>query len=153
MPVPSLLQYLTPKNLVSQVVNKMSTNDHEKIKESVQAYFTGIKTREYDNFVESWHPDARMSFIRDGEISSVPRSFWDDWCRQQIDPDETVVCDIKSIDATGTVAVAITQTVKENPKTITKYTDYLTLMKVNNSEWKIIQKSFHGEITEKHELG
>ena len=127
----------------------MTTDDIQKIKESVNAYFDGIKMKEYGKFIESWHPDARMSFIRDGDILSVPRSFWNDWCQQPLNKEEEVVCEIKSIDMTGTVAIAKTQTIKEGPQSIIKYTDYLTLMRVNEGKWKIIQKSYHGETTVK----
>ena len=62
----------------------MTTDDIQKIKESINAYFDGIKTKEHQKFLESWHPDARMSFIREGELSSVPRSFWEDWCNFEL---------------------------------------------------------------------
>lgn len=127
----------------------MTADDVERIKEAINAYFDGVKRKELEKFLESWHPEARMSFIREGDISSVPRSFWDDWCQQPLNKDEAVTCEIKSIDVTGTVAIAKTQTTKDNPESIIKYTDYLTLMKVNDDKWKIIQKSYHGETTVK----
>ncbi len=116
----------------------------EQIKKAVNTYISGVTTRAIERFLESWHPDSRMSSLRDGTVSIVPRSFWEEWC-QKPSEDRFVSSEIKSIDFTGTVAMAKVEVVRESPEESRVLTDYLTLLKVNGNKWEIINKSFHAE--------
>lgn len=89
-----------------------------------------------------------MSSIREGKLSIVPRSFWEEWCKK---PSEDVVIssEIKSIDIAGTVAMAKVEVVRESSDVIRTLTDYLTLLRVSSNRWEIINKSFHAEAVSK----
>ncbi len=120
------------------------SKDIEQIKKAVNAYISGVTTRTIEKFLESWHPDSRMSSLRDGIVSIVPRSFWEEWCQKPSD-DKVVSSEIKSIDFTGTVAMAKVEVVRESAEGFRVLTDYLTLLRVNRNRWEIINKSFHTE--------
>jgi hypothetical protein len=89
-----------------------------------------------------------MSSIRDGSLSIVPRSFWEEWCRMQSE-DRVISSEIKSIDVVGTVAMAKVEVVRESSDAIRTLTDYLTLLRVSSNKWQIINKSFHAEAVSK----
>ncbi|MFQ5834279.1 MAG: nuclear transport factor 2 family protein [Candidatus Thorarchaeota archaeon] len=120
------------------------SKDVEQIKKAVNAYISGVTTRRIEKFLESWHPDSRMSSMRDGTVSIVPRSFWEEWC-QKPSEDKVVSSEIKSIDFTGTVAMAKVEVVRESAEGSRVLTDYLTLLRVNGNKWEIMNKSFHAE--------
>lgn len=125
----------------------MST-DIDNIKKTVNAYIDGVTNRVHSRFLESWNPDSRMSFLRDEEIYIAPRSFWEEWC-QRPSEDTVLSSEIKSIDMTGTVAMAKVEVVRESADAIRTLTDYLTLLKVRSNKWEIINKSFHAEAVSK----
>ncbi len=125
----------------------MST-DIDNIKRTVNAYIDGVTNRVHDRFLESWNPDSRMSFLRNGELVIVPRAFWEEWCRKP-SKDTVLSSEIKSIDLTGTVTMAKVEVVRESADAIRTLTDYLTLLRVSSDKWEIINKSFHAEAVSK----
>lgn len=126
----------------------MVSTDISQIKKTVNSYIDGVTNRSIDRFLESWHPDSRMSSVRDGKLSIVPRSFWEEWCRKP-NEDTVVRSEIKSIDVAGTVAMAKVEVVRESSDAIRILTDYLTLLRVSPDKWEIINKSFHPEASPK----
>ncbi|MHA2379972.1 MAG: nuclear transport factor 2 family protein [Candidatus Thorarchaeota archaeon] len=122
----------------------MVSTDINQIKKTVNSYIDGVTNRSIDRFLESWHPDARMSSVRDGKLSIVPRSFWEEWC-QKPNEDTVMSSEIKSIDVAGTVAMAKVEVVRESVTATRTLVDYLTLLKVGPEKWEIINKSFHAE--------
>lgn len=117
----------------------------EQIRQTVNTYLDAVKYKEWNKFLESWHPDAKMSFIRDGEVHSVPRSFWKDWCNQPANPKETRTSTVASIDMTGDIAIAKAISFQQSPDDKVLLTDYLTLLRQSNDKWIIISKSFTSE--------
>jgi hypothetical protein len=128
----------------------MTLNDIDGIRETVDGYFSGLRNRNLEHLLATWHPEARISYIYSGKMFSASCSFWESWCQQQAEPNEPVTCKMLSIDHTGTVAVAKVEVIMENSQSISKYTDYLTLMKFSNEKWLIVNKSYHAERAQKH---
>ncbi|MFW9889349.1 MAG: nuclear transport factor 2 family protein [Candidatus Thorarchaeota archaeon] len=113
----------------------------EKVRETVNTYLEAVKHKDWNKFQESWHSEARMSFVRDGEVKSVPRSFWEDWCKNPMGSEEKRTSTIASIDVTRDIASAKVIVLRETPTERTILTDYLTLLQ-DESKWLIISKSY-----------
>ncbi|MFX1369394.1 MAG: nuclear transport factor 2 family protein [Promethearchaeota archaeon] len=113
----------------------------EKVRETVNTYLEAVKHKDWDKFQESWHSEARMSFLRGGKVHSVPRSFWEDWCKNPIDPKEKRTSSIASIDVTGNIAASKVVVLREASGERTILTDYLTLIQEDN-RWLIIAKTY-----------
>jgi len=126
----------------------MVSTDIDNVKKTVNAYIDGVTNRVHNRFLESWNTDSRMSFLRNGELVIVPRSFWEEWC-QKPSEDTVLSSEIKSIDVAGTVAMAKVEVVRESADAIRTLTDYLTLLRVSHDKWEIINKSFHAEASPK----
>lgn len=117
----------------------------EKVRETVTTYLEAVKHKDWNKFQESWHPEARMSFARDGEVNSVPRSFWQEWCKNPIDLEEKRTSSIASIDVTGNIAASKVVVLRETPDERMILTDYLTLLQ-DNDKWLIISKSYTSKV-------
>ncbi len=113
----------------------------EQIRETVNTYLEAVTHKDWNKFQESWHSEARMNFVRDGEVHSVSRSFWKDWCENPLDPEEKRTSMITSIDVTGNIAAAKVVVLRETPIERMLLTDYLTLLQEDNN-WLIISKSY-----------
>lgn len=113
----------------------------EKVRETVNTYLEAVKHKDWNKFQESWHIEARMSFVRAGEVHSVPRSFWEDWCKSPIDSEEKRTSTIALIDVTGNIALAKVIALRETPNERNILTDYLTLL-LDEGKWAIISKSY-----------
>ncbi|MHA2208435.1 MAG: nuclear transport factor 2 family protein [Candidatus Thorarchaeota archaeon] len=119
------------------------TDEIKEIRKTVDAYFNAVENRDFKEILESWHPEARMSFMRDGEAQSVPRSFWKDYCKRPKDPEEQIECRLVSLDMTGDVASVKTKITRKTPEKTIEFTDYLTLLRQSDGTWLIISKSYH----------
>ncbi|MFX0055311.1 MAG: nuclear transport factor 2 family protein [Promethearchaeota archaeon] len=113
----------------------------ETVRKTVNTYLEAVKHKDWNKFQESWHSEARMSFVRDDEVNSVPRSFWEDWCKNPIDQEEKRTSTIASIDVTRNIASAKVMVLRETPTERTILTDYLTLLQ-DEGKWLIISKSY-----------
>lgn len=120
-----------------------------QIRKTVQAYFDGVSTKNYEKFLESWHPEARMSFVKDGEPSSVGRDFWEGWCKQNSGAEQTTKAWIESVDIRGLVAFVRSKMIRDTPDAIYDFTDFLTLLKQSEEKWIIMSKAYNSEITKK----
>lgn len=120
--------------------------DIDLIRETVGLYFEVVTNKEHDKILESWHQEAKMNYIGQEGLVSVPRTFWQDYCSRPDNPDEKVSCSITSIDITGRAAVVRTEITKERTESTIRYTDYLTLLKESDEKWVIISKAFHTDI-------
>ncbi|MFW9795251.1 MAG: nuclear transport factor 2 family protein [Candidatus Thorarchaeota archaeon] len=124
-------------------------NDIDQIRKTVHAYFDGVSTKSYEKFLESWHPEARMNFVKDGQASSVGRDFWEGWCKQDSDNEQTTKAWIESIDIKGSIAVVRSKMIRDTPDTIYDFTDLLTLLKNGEEKWVIMSKAYNSVITKK----
>jgi len=127
----------------------MTSNDIESICRTVNDYFKGLRTRNLELLVQSWHPEARICYVRKGALSSSSFSMLVSLCQQEDKIGGITDCRIVHLDCTGSVAVAkVVITVKHSLSTV-NYTDYLTMMKFSYENWLIINKSFHAERIQK----
>ena len=126
-------------------------NELNNIKATVNSYFDAVTNRTFDSILEWWHPESRMSFLSKGEIESVPRSFWENYCNQTTPEGMKTDCELVSVDISGNAAVARTRITQTNPSSTTVYTDYLTLLKQKDGKWLIISKSFHADTIQRDE--
>jgi hypothetical protein len=117
----------------------------EKVRKTVNAYLEAVKHKDWNMFQESWHPEAKMSFVRDGQVHSVPRSFWEDWCKNPIDPKEKRTSTIASIDVTSNSAAVKVVGLRETPGERVLLIDYLTLLQEADN-WQIISKSYTSKV-------
>ena len=46
----------------------MMSKDMSDIRALVNIYFEAVKERKYEKFLESWHSESKMSFIREEEV-------------------------------------------------------------------------------------
>ncbi|UCE11516.1 MAG: nuclear transport factor 2 family protein [Candidatus Thorarchaeota archaeon] len=120
-----------------------------QIGKTVDAYFDAVTNRSWDKILESWHPDARMTTVKEGEVKSMPRSFWEGFCKQSPNPDERIQCELVSVEVHGSVSFARSRTVREDPERIDTLTDFLTLQRQDDGKWLIINKSYHTDSVEK----
>lgn len=117
----------------------------ENVRKTVNTYLDAVKHKDWNKFQESWHPEARMSFVKDAKVHSVPRSFWQDWCKNPIDPKEKRIGTIASIDVTGNIAAVKVVVLRETPDERMLLTDYLTLLQ-DPENWLIISKSYTSKV-------
>jgi hypothetical protein len=123
----------------------MASNDIESINRTVNDYFKGLKIRNLELLVQSWHPEARICYVSKGAMSSSSFSLLESLCQQQDELGTITDCRLVLLDCTGSVAVAKVELILENSQSTTNYTDYLTMMKFSCEKWLIVNKSFHAE--------
>ena len=127
----------------------MASNDIESIRQTVCDYLNGLRTRNLELLVQSWHPEARICYVHKGALSSSSFSLLESLCQQQHKLGAITDCRIVLLDCTGSVAVAKVVITMKQSQSIVNYTDYLTMMKVSGENWLIVNKSFHTEIIQK----
>ena len=120
-------------------------DENEQVRKTVNTYLEAVKHKDWNKFQESWHPEASMSFVRDKKVHSVPRSFWEDWCKNPKDPEEKRTSEIPSIEVTGNIAAAKVVVLRETPDERIILTDYLTLLQ-DEGKWVIISKSYTSQV-------
>lgn len=123
----------------------MASNDIDSICRTVYDYLNGLRTRNIELLVQSWHPEARICYINKDAMSSASFSLLESLCQQQDDLGTISGCRIVHLDCTGSVAVVKVELSIENSQAITNYTDYLIMMKFSYEKWLIVNKSFHAE--------
>ena len=127
----------------------MTLNDIESICRTVNDHFNGLRTRNLELLVLSWHPEARICYVNRGALSSSSFSMLESLCQHQDERGAITDCRIALLDYTGSVAmVKVVITVKHSQSTV-NYTDYLTMMKFSYEKWLIVNKSFHAERIQK----
>jgi hypothetical protein len=127
----------------------MTTNDIENICQTLHDYFNGLRTRNIELLVLTWHPEARICYVHKGDLSSASFSMLESLCQQQNELGKISDSRIVLLDCTGSVAVAKVEISLENSQSTTNYTDYLTLMKFSCEKWLIVNKSYHAERIQK----
>ena len=100
----------------------------EQVRKTVNTYLEAVKHKDWNKFQQSWHPEARMSFVKDEKVHSVPRSFWENWCKNPVDSEEKRTSEIPSIEVTGNIAAAKVVVLRETRDERIILTDYLTLI-------------------------
>ena len=110
----------------------------EAVKATLEQYFEGSSTGRADVMEKAFHPDARLIFMREGEVVVLPVDEWlarfDDTPADDEDQRERR---IMSIDITGDTAFGKLELDYPDVTLI----DYMTLLKTADG-WKIVHKSF-----------
>ena len=120
--------------------------DEAAIRQTVQYYFDGGKTRDTLTLRKAFHPDARMLFARDGKLVVVPiGEYITRVGSESLKPGEVDSTERKvvSVDVAGDAAVAKLQLKRANAL----LTDYMSLLKVDG-RWLIVNKIFTRETRE-----
>ena len=112
--------------------------DHAAIAQTLNYYMEGGTNGDYETLSRAFHEDARMTFIRDGEFTSVNAlEFFSGMQAGRISDRETRIA---SIDVSGHAATAKLELIYAT----FKFNDYMQLLKIDG-EWKIISKTFYRE--------
>lgn len=120
--------------------------DEAAIRQTVQYYFDGGKTRDSLTLRKAFHPDARMLFVRDGKLVVVPiAEYITRVGSEPLKPGEVDSTERKvvSVDVVGDAAVAKLELKRPNAF----LTDYMSLLRVDG-RWLIVNKIFSRETRE-----
>ena len=116
-----------------------SSADEAGVRACIENYFRGHSTGVGEHFRRAFHPDAKLFFIREGQVTQWTLEEYAGRASGKPAPDESQrQRRIESIDITGNAAMA--KIVLDYP-TVT-FTDYMSLLKIGD-EWKIVNKTFH----------
>ena len=116
-----------------------SAEDEAGVRAALQHYLNGHATGNPEEFRQAFHPDARMTFVREGKLLITPISEYIARAPGKPAADEALrKRRITSIDVTGTAATGRFEL--DYPSAF--LVDYMTLLK-DNGRWVIIAKSFN----------
>ncbi|NOT08932.1 MAG: nuclear transport factor 2 family protein [Gemmatimonadales bacterium] len=114
-------------------------DDEAAVRATLQHYLNGQATGDPEEFRKAFHPDARMTFVREGRLVITPIGEYIGRATGKPAADEAQrKRRITSIEVTGTAAVGRIEL--DYPSAF--LVDYMTLLK-DNGRWVIIAKSFH----------
>ena len=115
--------------------------DEAGVRAALEHYLQGHATGQGDHFRAAFHPEAKLFWVRDGQLAQRTSAEYIAGARGEPAPDEAQrVRRIESIDISVNAASA--QIVLDYPGVV--FTDYMSLLKVNG-EWKIVNKIFYRE--------
>jgi hypothetical protein len=121
------------------VAQSAPAEDEAGVRAALQHYLNGHATGNPEEFRQAFHPDARMTFVRDGKLVITPISEYIARASGKPAADEAQrKRRIASIEITGTAAVGRIEL--DYPSAF--LVDYMTLLK-DNGRWVIIAKSFN----------
>ena len=127
---------LAPEPVAAQAP---SADDEAAVRATLQHYLNGHATGNPEEFRKAFHPDARMTFVRDGKLVITPISEYIARAGGKPAADEGQrKRRITSIEVTGTAAVGRIEL--DYPSAF--LVDYMTLLK-EDGRWVIIAKSFN----------
>lgn len=116
-----------------------SADDEAGVRAALQHYLNGHATGSPDEMRQAFHPDARMTFVRDGKVTITPISEYIARFNGTPAADEAQrKRRITHVEITGTAAIGRIELDYPNALLI----DYMTLLK-DNGRWVIIAKSFN----------
>jgi hypothetical protein len=115
------------------------SEDEAGVRAALQHYLNGHATGDPEEFRKAFHPDARMTFVRDGKIVITPIGEYIGRATGKPAADEAKRARrITSIEVVGTAAAGRIEL--DYPTAL--LVDYMTLLK-ENGRWTIIAKSFN----------
>ena len=116
-----------------------SAEDLAAVNVALQHYLNGHATGDPEEFRKAFHPDARMTFVRDGKVVITPISEYIARAPGKPAADEALrKRRITNVEVTGTAATGRIEL--DYPSAL--LVDYITLLK-DNGRWAIIAKSFN----------
>ena len=125
--------------------------DEAAIRQTVQSYFDGGRTRDSLTLRKAFHPEARMLFAREGTLVVVPiAEYITRVGSDRLEPGEVDSTQrrVVSVDVVGDAAMAKIEL--KRPEAV--LTDYMSLLKVDG-RWLIVNKIFTRETHREHVSG
>lgn len=123
----------------STFAQSASADDEPGVKAALQHYLNGHATGDPEEFRKAFHPDARMTFVRDGKVVITPISEYIARAPGKPAADESLrKRRVTNIQVTGNVAIGRIEL--DYPSAF--LVDYMTLLN-DNGRWVIIAKSFN----------
>lgn len=110
-----------------------------EVRVPLEAYLHGHRHGDADAMRRAFHPSARMTYIADTGMVTVPIGDYIARIRPRAEPD-TFPREITMVDMQGSAAIA---RIELRLATVT-FTDYMTLLRFDDG-WRIVNKSFHRE--------
>ena len=115
-----------------------SAGDEAGVRAALQHYLNGHATGDPEEFRKAFHPDARMTYVRDGKLMITPISEYIAGATGKPAADEAIrKRRITSVEVKGTAAIGRIEL--DYPNAF--FVDYMTLLK-DGDRWVIIAKSF-----------
>lgn len=111
------------------------------VRAAIEHYFRGHRTGQGEHFRKIFHPEARLTFVRDGKLAQLTSEEY--ISRASGAPAEDEAARRRSIESISIAGdAASVELVLDYPGV--KFTDYMSLLKIDG-EWKIVNKTFHAE--------
>lgn len=121
------------------VAQAPAANDEAAVRATLQHYLNGHATGDPEEFRKAFHPDARMTFVRDGKLVVTPIAEYIARFNGQPAADEAQrKRRISDVEINGNAASGRIEL--DYPSAF--IVDYMTLLK-DNGRWAIIAKSFN----------
>ncbi|MCG3258780.1 MAG: nuclear transport factor 2 family protein [Candidatus Heimdallarchaeota archaeon] len=148
---------LEQEELVRRINGDISlpSNDSEEIKritDNLEIYAQAFHDWDMEKIKQTFHPSMRMNSVvqetHQFKNQFRPYAVWGEVLENHKAEGITFETEIKQIDQRGTAAVAVMYWKATTPEGTGHTTDFLTLLKIENS-WKIVNKSCHFYFIEK----
>ena len=109
------------------------------VRETIENYFRGHATGNGEYFKKAFHTDAKLFWIRDGQLAERTSAEFINGASGKPAPDEAQrKRRIESIDITGNAAIVKVSLDYPDAHII----DYMSMLKVDG-QWKIVNKTFY----------
>ena len=109
------------------------------VRETIENYFRGHATGNGDYFKKAFHADAKLFWIRDGQLAERTSAEFINGASGKPAPDEAKrKRSIESVDITGNAAIVKVALDYPDAHII----DYMSMLKVDG-QWKIVNKTFY----------
>lgn len=121
----------------SRLQAQQSEEDLAKV--PIENYFKGHATGDSQYARLAFHPDAHMTFVREGKYNNMPiEDYFKRFSGKPSPMEDQIKRRIEKLEINGTSGFAVL--VLDSPAAYV--TDYMSLLKVDG-QWKIIHKSFY----------
>ena len=129
----------TASTASAQAAASQVSPDERDVRTALNHYLLGHATGDGEHMRQAFHPDARMTFVRDGKVVITPISEYIARFTGKPPADEAQrKRSITHVEVAGTAAYGRIELDYPNAH----FVDYMTLLK-DGDRWVIIAKSFH----------
>lgn len=117
------------------------SSEEAGVRAAIEHYFKGHSTGDGANHRLAFHPEAKLFWIRDGQLATRTSEEYAAGSKGTPAPDEAQrKRRIDFIDISGNAAIA--KVTLDHPEVT--FTDYMSLLKIGD-EWKIVNKTFYAD--------
>ena len=125
------------------------SKDIQAIEATIQTYFDGLYEGDVKKLGSAFHDVSHLySLGADGTVQDLPKAQWLDWVatRPSGKAKSLVRADrIVSIDMSGPETAFVKVECQLPPRF---FTDYLTLLKLKDGQWRVVSKTFRTTVKE-----